>query len=78
MENIFSVTKVRGMTIQTIEVAARRYVVVPEEEFHKLEQDAGRGQTQAGPVQRRPRFAAVSRVKVQGIPASQLLIQDRR
>ena len=64
--------------VQTLELAGRRFVVVPEEDFRKLEQDARIGHTRSIAGKSQPKFASVARLKVSGIPASQLLIQDRR
>ena len=67
------------MTIQTIELAGRRFVILPEEEFQQLARDA-RSDNSVGPekVRLRSKFARVTPLKVSGIPASELLIQDRR
>lgn len=66
------------MTVQTLELAGQRFVVVPEKEFRKLEQEAKSARPTPGKRDAGQRFASVTRLKVSGIPASQLLIQDRR
>jgi hypothetical protein len=67
------------MTIQTVELAGRRFVIISEEDFQRLWKSAGSGglPRPEGPP-RRGQFAAVKPLKVSGIPASELLIQDRR
>ena len=67
------------MTIQTVEIAGRRYVIIPEGEFQKLAQKSGAGdRAEARGVPRRRRFAPFTPLKASGIPASEVLIQDRR
>ena len=67
------------MTIQTIELAGRRFVILPEEEFRELQHSLKAAKADnLEPVSPKPRFAPVHPLKVSGIPASEMLIQDRR
>ena len=67
------------MTIQTVELAGRRFVIIPEDEFQKLTKDAGTNDSGQPQRTRQPsQFAQVTPLKIAGIPASELLIQDRR
>lgn len=66
------------MTVQTVELAGRRFVILPEEDFQKLEREAHPSSSAPVAAKPRPNFAAVTPLKVPGIPASELLIRDRR
>lgn len=72
------------MTIQTIELSGERYVILPEQEFLELQQKlaASPGTNAQSPGHSRAhgpaRFRDVVPLRVGGVPASQLLIQDRR
>ena len=67
------------MTIQTVELAGHRFVILPEEEFQQLARDA-RSEVAIRQEDSRSRsnFARVTPLKVSGIPASEFLLQDRR
>lgn len=68
------------MTIQTVELCGERYVILPEREFLELQRKIpGSQAVEEGPsVPVAGRFREVVPVRVGGIPASELLIQDRR
>jgi hypothetical protein len=66
------------MTLQTVELLGERYVILREKEFRELEQRA----RSIRPAESNPKpgghFREVTPLKVGGVPASELLIQDRR
>ena len=64
------------MITQNVELAGRRFVILPEEDFQKLEREAHPSSSAA--AKSRPKFASVTPLKVSGIPASEILIQNRR
>jgi hypothetical protein len=67
------------MDVQTIELAGRRFVILPEEEFRILQQKAQSLPLAVSvPSPTKAKFASVQPLKVSGIPASEMLIQDRR
>jgi hypothetical protein len=68
-----------AMTVQTIELAGHRFVILPEEEFQQLKKDAEAAPSSAVSIaDRRPAFARVTPLSVGGTPASEMLLQDRR
>jgi hypothetical protein len=66
------------MDVQTIELAGRRFVVLPEEDFQSLRRLAGSVESDPGAPCSRPKFATVVPLNVGGVPASEMLLQDRR
>lgn len=68
------------MTIQTIELLGERYVILSEREFLALQAKhpsvLGNGAAPSDPSEQR--FREVAPLPVGGMPASQILIQDRR
>ena len=63
------------MTIQTVELHGERYVILPEREFLEMQ---GKLPASQSPQGRPSKFREVTPLKVSGIPASELLIRDRR
>jgi len=74
------------MTVQHIELAGQRYVILPEHEFKKMLRDDDQRQdsTSAGSdqpaaaVHQEASFPEITPLKVQDPPASEMLIRDRR
>jgi hypothetical protein len=68
------------MTIQHVELRGERYVILPEREYLELQQrlHASSATRDAAPPPTVGRFRKVVPLKVGGVPASQMLIQDRR
>ena len=68
------------MTIQHIELRGERYVILPEREFLELQRRLP--ESQAAQMAASDRNAAPFRdvvpLKMGGVPASKMLIQDRR
>lgn len=64
------------MIVQTVELAGQRFVVLPEEDFRKLEREAH--PSSSATAKPRPKFAPVMPLKVRGIPASESPTRDRR
>jgi hypothetical protein len=66
------------MTLQTVELQGERYVILREKEFLELEQSA-HATTPAEPAHSSGGpFREVIPLRLGGVPASELLIQDRR
>ena len=65
------------MNVQTIEIVGRRFVLVPEEQFRELEQNA-RVARDLPAAQPRRRFADVIPFEVSGESASEMLVRERR
>lgn len=67
------------MNIQTIEIVGRRLVLVPEDQFRELEQNARAAKDLSpGHNEARQRFADVIPFVVSGESASEMLIRERR
>lgn len=66
------------MNIQTIELHGVRYVILPEREFQELQRSLSADASNSAEVPASGRFREVVPLKVDGIPASELLISDRR
>ena len=64
------------MTIQVVELSGQRYVIIPEREFLEFQAKAGVETSQTDPKNRK--FREVIPLQISGIPASELLMQDRR
>ena len=67
------------MTVQTIEIVGRRFVLLSEEEFRELERRAAGTESAASALEApRQRFADVTPFVVSGESASEMLIRERR
>jgi len=68
------------MTIQHIELRGEHYVIVSERDFLELQQQRSQAPVRlpAKPATAAPRFREVVPLPVPGMPASAMLIQDRR
>lgn len=66
------------MNIQVVELSGERYVILPEKEFLQIQAKAApeKGAGSNG-ARSSPRYRKVIPLRVEGIPVSQLLIQDR-
>jgi hypothetical protein len=64
------------MMAQRVELAGKRFVIVAEEDFLRLERRAQEVSAKSG--RPRPNFAPVTPLKTKGTPASEILIRDRR
>ena len=66
------------MTIQTIELCGERYVILPEREFLELQKKISAPPSTESKPLAGGGFPEVIPLNVGGVPASELLIQDRR
>ncbi len=66
------------MAIQTVELQGERYVILPEREFLELQQKFPNVSSTEAPLPANGQFREVVPVRVGGISASELLMQDRR
>lgn len=66
------------MVIQTIEIHGERFVILPEREFLALRPNAVSPPAAPAPVNGAARFREVVPMRVEGTPASELLLRDRR
>lgn len=68
-----------AMTIQTIELAGQRFVILPESEFREIERTlASRQQSISDLPAGSHRFEPVKPFAVSGEQASEMLIRERR
>jgi hypothetical protein len=65
------------MTIQTVELRGERYVILPEREFLELQKQIP-AENRRAPQVTSGGFREVVPVRVGGLPASEMLIQDRQ
>jgi hypothetical protein len=66
------------MTIQTVELCGERYVILPEREFLELQRKVPATAAIEPTLSPDGGFREVVPLRVGGIPASELLIRDRR
>ncbi|MEX2174983.1 MAG: hypothetical protein WD872_11520 [Pirellulaceae bacterium] len=66
------------MTVQTVELAGERYVILREREFLELRDRVPAPSPLASVSPPVPAFREVIPLRVGGTPASELLIQDRQ
>jgi hypothetical protein len=66
--------------IQTIEIHGERFVILPEREFLALRPPTNGANAPAAPTAGNgtPRFREVTPLPVDGAPASDMLLRDRR
>jgi hypothetical protein len=67
-----------AMTIQTVELSGKRYVILPEREFLELQKRVRATTSTETQSSMAGGFREVVPLCVDGIAASELLIQDRR